>query len=238
MIGIPMRMRFPTSAIAPILLGSVVTAKEASPPRSLTLQTGRDASGNFVLAGRDSWQQLLATGQAEDGALRDLTRDVVYSAAPAGLVAVDRTGLVTPLKEGKVTITASLGELKAGAQATVRQLEHDVPVNFANEIVPIFTKFGCNAGGCHGKASGQNGFKLSLLGFEPEEDHEYLVKEGRGRRVLAPAPEHSLLLRKAVGQVPHGGGKKLDTSSPFYRVMARWIGQGMPYGDKSDPVVT
>ena len=50
-------------------------------------------------------------------------------------------------------------------------------LNFANDIVPIFTKASCNCGGCHGKASGQNGFKLSLLGFEPQEDYEHLVKE-------------------------------------------------------------
>ena len=64
-----------------------------------------------------------------------------------------------------------------------------MPVNFANQVVPIFTKFGCNAGGCHGKAGGQNGFKLSLLGFEPDEDYEYLVKEARGRRLFPAAPE-------------------------------------------------
>ena len=62
-------------------------------------------------------------------------------------------------------------------------------------------------GGCHGKASGQNGFKLSLLGFEPEVDYNALVKEARGRRVFPAAPDHSLLLLKATGTIAHGGGK-------------------------------
>src|SRR5215207_6881138 len=106
----------------------------------------------------------------------------------------------------------------------------DRPLNFPNEIVPIFTKYGCNAGGCHGKASGQNGFKLSLLGFEPQEDHEYLVKEARGRRLFPASPQASLLVTKATGQVAHGGGKRLDPESPFYRLLVRWIGQGAPYG--------
>ena len=65
------------------------------------------------------------------------------------------------------------------------------PINFANQVVPIFTKLGCNAGGCHGKASGQNGFRLSLLGFEPTLDYETLVKEGRGRRLFPAAPERA-----------------------------------------------
>src|SRR5262249_4264158 len=139
---------------------------------------------------------------------------------------------VTPLKDGKATITAKAAGLSARLDVEVRNQEVDVPIHFAGEVVPIFTKFGCNAGGCHGKASGQNGFKLSLLGFEPEEDFEYLVKEARGRRLMPSAPEHSLLLRKATGQAPHGGGKRLDPASPFYRLLVRWVAQGSPLGHK------
>jgi hypothetical protein len=76
------------------------------------------------------------------------------------------------------------------------------PLNFVNDIVPILTKADCNTGGCHAKAiTGQRGFRLSLLGFEPEEDYEHIVKEGRGRRVFPPAPDQSLLLLKAAGRI-------------------------------------
>src|SRR5687767_3861670 len=111
------------------------------------------------------------------------------------------------------------------------------PINFANEIVPIFTKAGCNGGGCHGKSSGQNGFKLSLLGFEPTEDYDFLVKEARGRRLFPAAPERSLLLLKAAATLPHGGGKRIEPDSDDYRLLVRWIAQGMPYGKTNDPVV-
>lgn len=111
-------------------------------------------------------------------------------------------------------------------------------INFTNQIVPIFTKLSCNSGGCHGKASGQNGFKLSLLGFEPDVDYTALVKEGRGRRLVPAAPEHSLLLLKATGQMPHGGGKRLEADSEEYDLIRRWIATGMPFGKPTDPVVT
>src|SRR5689334_22032861 len=82
-------------------------------------------------------------------------------------------------------------------------------LSFLNDVMPILTKAGCNAGACHAKAGmGQRGFRLSLLGFEPAEDYEHIVKEGKGRRVFAVAPEQSLLLLKATNTVPHGGGKK------------------------------
>ncbi len=49
-----------------------------------------------------------------------------------------------------------------------RVIEASGQIDFANDIVPILTKSGCNAGVCHAKAGGgQNGFELSLLGFEP-----------------------------------------------------------------------
>ena len=83
----------------------------------------------------------------------------------------------------------------------VTNLVEDLPINFPNQITPLFTKYSCNGGGCHGKSSGQNGFRLSLLGFEPKEDYEYLVKEGRGRRLFPAAPDQSLLLLKADGHV-------------------------------------
>ena len=109
------------------------------------------------------------------------------------------------------------------------------PLNFTNDIVPIFTKASCNSGGCHGKSSGQNGFKLSLLGFEPQEDYEHIVKEARGRRLFPAAPEQSLLLTKAINSTPHGGGKKLDAKSDEYELLVKWISSGMPWGKDTDP---
>ena len=91
-------------------------------------------------------------------------------------------------------------------------------INFVNDVVPVLTKAGCNAGVCHAKAGGgQNGFQLSLLGFEPREDYDHLVREGRGRRLFPAAPDQSLLLRKASGQVPHVGGVRLASTSTVTR---------------------
>ncbi len=203
------------------------------------IQTIQIDPGNFTLAGRDAWRQLLVTGQQASGQARDWTGKATYDAEPAGIVRIDSTGLVTPIKDGKATITVSAaGVAPIKVDVTVTHMVDDLPINFANQVVPLFTKFGCNAGGCHGKASGQNGFKLSLLGFEPEEDYEYIVKEARGRRLLPSSPANSMLLLKASGGMAHGGGKKIDPDSPPYRILLRWIEQGSPYGRASDPTVT
>ena len=110
------------------------------------------------------------------------------------------------------------------------------PVSFVNDVMPVLTKSGCNAGVCHAKAGGgQNGFQLSLLGFEPVDDYEHMVKEGRGRRLSFAAPDQSLLLLKATGTTRHGGGVRMETNSESYAVLRQWIRQGAPLDSNTAP---
>ncbi len=99
---------------------------------------------------------------------------------------------------------------------------------FERDVQPILTRAGCNAGACHGKARGQNGFQLSLLGFDPSFDYNAIVHEARGRRVFPAVPDQSLILLKATALVPHGGGRKLEPGSPFHQAILRWVADGMP----------
>ena len=124
-------------------------------------------------------------------------------------------------------LLVSFGGLASPARGTDQ-------VSFVNDIEPILTKAGCNGGVCHAKAGGQNGFQLSVLGFEPKEDYEHLVLEARGRRIFPSDPARSLLLRKAAGQAPHGGGVRVAADSEEYAMLRRWIDQGMPYSSKDD----
>lgn len=112
--------------------------------------------------------------------------------------------------------------------AHVAAFADEPAVDFENDIIPILTAGGCNSGPCHGKSRGQGGFKLSLFGFDPEFDHGALSREGRGRRVFLPSPEQSLLLLKPTGRVPHGGGLRMEFDGVEYRLLKRWIEDGMP----------
>jgi hypothetical protein len=204
---------------------------------SLEIQAGV-AVQSLRLSGADARQQVLVTAKLEDGRSQDVTRTVAYEIRPSGIVKIDTNGFITPLGDGAAKITAkAAGGIAATLPVTVEKFRTPTPINFPDQIVPIFTKAGCNSGGCHGKSGGQNGFRLSLLGFEPTEDYEHLVKEARGRRLFPAAPDHSLLLMKGTATLPHGGGKRLDPKSDDYRLLARWITQGMPYGSTNDPVV-
>ena len=175
-------------------------------------------------------RQVLVSEVGEDGRIRDLTGEANYSVEPQGAVVVTPGGYLRPLRPGKATVTVEHGGHRSWVEVEATDEDKARPVHFANEVEPILSRHGCNAGGCHGKASGQNGFKLSLFGFDPAFDHDAMVKEGRGRRVFPAAPEQSLLLTKPTGQVPHGGGRRFDRDSEAYRVIRRWIAQGHPVG--------
>lgn len=159
---------------------------------------------------------------------RDVTHAARYQVADAQCAAVDATGYVLPKGDGKTTLEISVGDEKTSVPVTVQGIATPRPVDFANEIVPLLSRYGCNSGGCHGKASGQNGFKLSLFGFDPVHDHNELVRSARGRRLNVAAPDSSLLLAKAIGKVPHGGGARFDANSEAYQTLRQWIASGAP----------
>jgi hypothetical protein len=131
---------------------------------------------------------------------------------------------------------ACLGMCLAFAKVAVAETR---TLSFVNDVQPILTKSGCNAGACHAKAiTGQRGFRLSVLGFEPEEDYEAIVKQGKGRRVFPPAPEESLLITKAAAIVPHTGGKKIEPGSESYKTLVQWIAAGMPYAAEKEAKIS
>ncbi len=207
----------------------------------LDVSTGADVSAPLVIVGSEGRRQLVVTGLSTPGGgvVRDVTREVSYTVEPPTLATVSAGGLVTPAANGRGALVVRLaGAPDVSVPLAVERFGDDPPLDLAVHVVPVFTKHGCNGGGCHGKSGGQNGFRLSLLGFEPAEDHEHLVKEARGRRVSLVAPEESLLLVKATALVPHGGGRLIETGSPSYRTIARWIAEGARPADPAARKVT
>jgi hypothetical protein len=87
---------------------------------------------------------------------------------------------------------------------------------------------GCNQGSCHGSARGQDGFHLSLFGYDPAGDFVRLTREQATRRLNLAQPEQSLMVQKALGEVTHTGGKRFDRDSEYCRTLLRWLDAGAP----------
>ncbi|GIW78631.1 MAG: S-layer protein [Gemmatales bacterium] len=189
------------------------------------------------LNGVDACQQLIVTGLYANNGVRDLTRSATCRSENTAVATVDTQARVTAVADGATTIVVKADGQTIRVPVVVSGTRGEQKINFTNDIIPVLTKLGCNTGACHGKAEGQNGFKLSLLGFEPQVDYHALVRESRGRRVIPTASERSLLLLKPVGAIGHGGGKRLEVGSPEYRILKRWLAAGMPFGNSDDPKV-
>ncbi len=217
---------------------TTVNAADAPLPTPGEIQQLAIHPAKIVLDGPDAATQLVVTATLTDGRLVDLTHELQYRVTDEKTATILPSGRVLPRVNGTSEITATFGDKTARASLDVRHIGDNLPVNFTNQIVPVFTKLGCNSGGCHGKLAGQNGFRLSLLGYEPDLDYATLVKEGRGRRVFPANPDASLFLMKGTGKAAHGGGRKMEPDSDEYKLVRRWIAAGLPWGDEKDPTVT
>lgn len=136
--------------------------------------------------------------------------------------------LLRPLKSNLVCFLILMSQISFAETPPIVTATPLEEIDFERDIQPILTRFGCNSGPCHGKQRGQNGFQLSLLGFDSDFDHSALTKETRGRRISFTRPQASLLLTKPAGLTPHGGGVRLPVESSGYQLLLKWIKAGAP----------
>ncbi|MEO8427326.1 MAG: DUF1549 domain-containing protein, partial [Verrucomicrobiota bacterium] len=147
--------------------------------------------------------------------------------------APNRKGSVPPANKGfSVSRSWLRGWLVACVAVSSISPHAAESLSFRTTVLPVLTKAGCNAGACHGAATGQGGFKLSLLGYDPEEDCERITRELGGRRLDFAAPGESLFLRKPTHQLDHEGGRRIRRDSQAYQTLLRWIAAGAPYGPR------
>jgi hypothetical protein len=214
---------------------AVLASCSAAPPPHPALSVDPPA---LHLRGPGAAHSLLVTTRTSAGLPLDRTRAARYAVRDPKVARVDQRGAVHALSDGTTTVTVTLAGRTLVVPVKVERTTTPRRLNFANDVVPLLSRFGCNSSGCHGKAEGQNGFKLSVFGFDPAADYAALVNESRGRRVVPAAPEASLLLRKASGRTAHGGGARLRPGSPPYDTLRDWIAAGLPFGSPADPTVT
>ena len=222
-------------------LGAVTTAQGVDTPVAplalppLTRLIVEPATIN--LDGSGSLVTPLIAGEVSPDQQLDLTAHARLESLSPAVFAVDAHGRLRGLDDGTGTLRISVAGKHLEVSVVVRNMRLPRQFHFDNDILPILSKFSCNMSGCHGKAEGQAGFKLSVFGFDPRADHQALTQESRGRRINPLVPQASLLLTKASGGIPHGGGVRIAKTSEEYRTLYEWIVAGMPYGSDDTPRV-
>ncbi len=188
-------------------------------PDKITLEKSRD------------YHKIIAIATFDDDVTQDVTAKMKLAIADPGIVKLDGDRL-RPVKDGQTTVTVTWHDKKVDVPVVVKEAAVDRPVSFNLDVMPVFMRDNCNTGSCHGSARGQDGFRLSLFGFDPEGDHYRLTQEISGRRINFAVPEESLLITKGDNEVPHTGGKKFEKGSPNYNTLVEWITNGAPNDPK------
>jgi mono/diheme cytochrome c family protein len=174
---------------------------------------------------RDS-QTVVVMATYEDDTTLDVTANASFHFADPSLVGLKSRNHFTPAKNGETQLEVKVGEHAVSLPITVAEAEIDRPIDFHLDVMPVFMSEGCNIGACHGSARGQDGFMLSLFGYDPEGDHYRLTREMAGYRINLAIPEESLLVEKSIEAVPHTGGKLFEKGSDAYKTMVEWIANG------------
>ena len=216
----------------PIALQAAPAVMEAaeSPetfPASVGLQTLSVAPADFDLRGPGASGQLLVTAVFADGTAADVTRAAKVS-LEGSAATVSATGLVTPLAEGDAALRIEWGGQTGAVKVRVTGLGSDRVPDYIQEVTPVISRMGCNAGTCHGAKEGKAGFKLSLRGYDPVYDIRAFTDDIRGRRTNAASPDDSLMLLKGSAGVPHEGGQLMKPGDAYYNTVRAWISAGMP----------
>ena len=180
------------------------------------------------LVGASDSHGLLVTAITTDGRTIDVTRHAKFTSSQPGIVKVSATGICQSASDGQVQITAQFADHAANATIIASDSAKVEPPSFRNHITPLLTRLGCNQGACHGKLAGQNGFRLSLRGYAPEQDYDWITREFMGRRIDLANPADSPLIRKPLMQAPHVGGKLIAEQSRAHQMLLDWITAGAP----------
>ncbi len=192
---------------------------------------------SLELRGAGAEHGLIVSARSNDGRLVDVTRQASFTSRQPDRLFVSTNGSCRALADGRAEILIQFGRWSQVVTATVVGATQPRPVSFRQDVEPVLTRAGCNAGPCHGKLAGQNGFKLSLRGYAPELDHAWLTSDVAARRVNPAAPDDSLLVLKALGAVPHEGRARFPDGSRYHQTLASWIAARCPGPDTNETEV-
>jgi hypothetical protein len=228
----------PTPANAEITADGASSAVINTPPPLPTGPFTLDVfPGDVTLKTQRAEQSLVVRITEQSGVQRDVTSQAAFTFADAAKAKIEK-GIVKPLADGATTLKIAYAGQAVELPVKVEDSQVDPPISFRRDVMPVFMRSGCNSGGCHGSARGQDGFRLSLFGYDPEGDHFRLTRELAGRRINLALPAESMIVTKCVGDAPHTGGKLFEKDSELAKTLIRWLDAGAPNDPPTEPTCT
>lgn len=177
------------------------------------------------------FHKLVVVAKYADDVTREVTSESSFTLSDLKKASLSRATL-QPLEDGNATLVVTHRDKRIEVPVRVKGAQAPRPVSFKLDVMPVFMRSGCNTGSCHGSARGQDGFMLSLFGYDPEGDHFRITRELGTRRVNLAIPEESMLIEKPLETVPHTGGKLFEKDSEHWKTLVQWLRDGAPKDSK------
>lgn len=224
---------------------SVLLASESTNPSKVAIHANsNEASTSFGvfptqvdLNNAHDFQSIVGQIKLPDGVTRDVSESMTIKIVDPAIARIENNR-VMPVADGETVAQVSFEDFQFDVAIKVAGAQTVPAISFKNDVMPVFSKTGCNAGSCHGAARGQDGFRLSLYGFDPNGDHHRLTREMHGRRINLALPSDCLLIGKSTGAVSHTGGELMSKDSEYYDTLMRWLEAGAPNDSGPVPHVT
>ncbi|MCH9022359.1 MAG: cell surface protein, partial [Planctomycetes bacterium] len=198
--------------------GAKTLAKLEFFPASVSLETNSDFQSFVVLA------------TYADDTTEDVTAKAKCSFGDPGLAKLQKN-ILFPITDGSTEMQVVFQNKTVRVPVKVQDAKAERDISFRLDVMPVFRRAGCNSGSCHGSSQGQDGFRLSLFGYDPEGDYYRITRQISSRRLNLALPDESLMIEKALGRVQHTGGKVIEKDSPYHKAFYRWLKNGA----KNDP---
>ncbi|WP_397568996.1 DUF1549 domain-containing protein [Schlesneria sp. T3-172] len=212
-------------SVALLLTASIAPAAEMKKVEDQVAPRLQAFPAKISLTNRRESQEVVVQLLAADGSNKDVT-DLARMEIALPAVARLASGFVEPLADGQTELVIQYESFSTRIPIEVSHSKDPAEFRFRNDVLPVLTRAGCNTGKCHGSASGKDGFRLSLFGYDPAGDHYRITRELSGRRINLAAPADCLLVNKAIGQVNHTGGQCIEPDTAHYQTLIQWLTAG------------
>ena len=212
----------PTS---PVSIDDTATYEDEALPEGQTVVELKVEPAAIELANKFAYSQLLVTAKLSNGDVIDATR-LAKASISAPVIEVSPSGFVSSKQDGTATLVLDVAGKIAEVPVNVSGIGAEYKASFAQDVAPVLSRLGCNAGTCHGAAKGKNGFQLSLRGYDPIVDVRAFTDDLKSRRTNIASPDDSLMLLKSTSAVPHVGGQVVLPGEPYYQLIRNWLAGG------------
>ena len=222
--------------------GLILVKKDAIKPEELAKEALNLSSVSIYppqasLTTSADLQRFVAVATYNDGTTRDITNRVTFEPKDTALVTV-AGNLIRPRSDGETSISIKFHDKTAMTPLKIQSASTERKISFRLDVMPVFLRSNCNTGSCHGSARGQDGFMLSLFGYDPSGDYYRITRQLSGRRINLAFPDESLIIEKTTESVPHTGGKLFEKGSEYYNSILSWLQAGVPDDPNDIPAPT